>query len=501
VLNLLRPAAALVLLAATLVAGETDPLLSAPVVLRINDGRWLERESQRFAAALGDDPATVRGELARSLYRCRSFDGVDLNRPAIIAWRGGRSPLLAAIPVANRSQFLAAFGAVDAGEPPLVRVAERDGTVVFTQNHGKEVWEYRILIAGRTAFLGRTVEECARLAALPAAMPDAQRAPIELTLRGAALAEIDPSLPAWIGRLPPLPLPMGECAMLPWLGQHLRAGLASQLAAVGLEVRTTASGDLRAALRLHAAPDSDLMGWLGQQRPTVERSAAQLRQAGAVAVVTGRLAFQGQAERWTLDLADRLKQQLGARWTGAADADYRSLCGLIERSGGWALAALPGRTQAWVVEHPRAAEAVHLAGSVLQTLRGAKAEPWQDGERSGLQLADRSGASLLAAGDRHGLRLDGPDAAALVPLAGQVLARLDQPAAQGDARPALVALWADLAQAWEVPVPEGETAIEPVPLTGAMRVVGSDTLELTAEVNLPRMAALLQALRNAGAAR
>jgi hypothetical protein len=122
-------------LAAIAFAGETaNPLDQAEVVLQVRDGRWVDREATRFAAAYNGDLSAVRSELAQALYRSVSFDGIDLTRPALIAWRTGKAPLLAVIPISDRATFLRSFGAVDIGEAPLVRTGERDGTVIYTQN-------------------------------------------------------------------------------------------------------------------------------------------------------------------------------------------------------------------------------------------------------------------------------------------------------------------------------------------------------------------------------
>ena len=145
-------------------ASMLDTMLAdALAVVRINDPRWVEREIVKFAATLGIDPAPMRSELSRLLYRCLSTDGIDLTRPALLAWRTGPAPLIAIIPLANRRLFLDSFGVSLGDDAPLIRIGERDGTVLYSQNTNDGLVEYRLLVSDKAAFLARTTEECRAL--------------------------------------------------------------------------------------------------------------------------------------------------------------------------------------------------------------------------------------------------------------------------------------------------------------------------------------------------
>jgi hypothetical protein len=478
-------------------AGEpltANPLDQAEIILRVRDGRWVDREATRFASAYGGDLAVVRGELARVLYWAHSFDGIDLGRPALLAWRSGKSPLLAAIPVANRTAFLASFGALDSAAPPLVRTGERDGTVIYRQNQPGGEWEYRLLVAGNIAFLARSLEECRLLAAVigtPVVDPFAP--PIELLLRGGGVKA--PRLPGadWLAALPALPLGAGELSLVPALLSGARGGLAEQVSALSLTAQSDAQGRLCLSARLAARPDSALASWIGVQRPSTERLASQLRRSGTAVLLTGRLTFQGQLERWAFDQAELLRAAAGARWNEAADGAFRSLCTLVERSGAFAVAVErsgPGLLQAWVVEHPRSIEVVQSVAVLAGALRGEEPKTLKLGERLAFGLGGSGIASYSLAGDRHAIRVDDQSSKRGAAAAGEVLGRLEEPGVLDDA-PTLLALWLDLAQAWNAPAPAEGMAADPVLVTGALRLAGPGQLIGTVEVSLSALGKLL----------
>jgi hypothetical protein len=488
----------LYLCALALAAGESaNPFDQAEVMLLVRDGRWVEREATRFAAGLGGDPAGVRYELARSLWRCRSFEGIDLGRPALLAWRTGKAPFLAAIPVSNRARFLDNFGEVEPGEPPLVRTGERDGSVIFTQNQPDGLWEYRVLVVDDTAYLARSLEECRRLAAQPPIAVDPGAAPLEMRLRGASVRR--PRPPGWslVAALPDLPIELGEILAVPGVGQQIGDDLAGQCSTLALAARSNAQGDLLLSLRAQARPDTPLAHWLAQQRPAAERLPGQLRQPTTAVLISGRSLFQGQLERWTLELADRLKAHAGARWSMTIDAAYRTACSLLERTGGWAIAidrTEAGMVQTLAIEHPRAAELAQTLAETSACLRGTTITPVSVAGHAGGGSATANGRSMvLVAGDRHVVRLDARNDA-LMAHAEAAMQRLDQPG-NLDAQPSLASAWLDLALAWNAPVPAEAERAEPVIVTAAIRPVGIGQVDLTMQLPLSRFAALLGQLQ------
>ena len=470
-----------------------NPLDQAEVVLRVRDGRWVDREATRFAAAYGGDLALVRGELARVLFRCRGFEGVDLGRPALLAWRPGKAPLLAAIPVSNRNEFLASFGAVERDDPPLVRTGERDGTVIYRQNQPGGEWEYRLLVAGNIAFLARTAEECRRLAvAIGTPAVDPSAAPVELQLRGAGVRS--PHLPGadWLTALPALQLHFAELTSVPGLLPGVWNAIADQVATLSLTAQSDLQGQLILNARVSAKPDSALAGWIGQQRPGTERLAGQLRRPGTALTISGRLLFQGQLERWAFDQVDLLRAAVGAGWNDAVDGAFRSLCTLVERSGGFAVAlerSGSGVIQQWVLEHPRAIEVVQSVAVLAGSLRGENAQTVKLGDRPAFSLV-KGVSSYFVAGDRHAVRVDDAGSKRGAAVAGEVLTRLDEPGSI-DAAPALIAMWSDLGLAWNAPAPADGVPADPVIFTAAMRSDGPGRLSCTAGVPLSALGRVL----------
>lgn len=487
--------ALLALLAMALPAGESGTALDqAQVVLKVRDGRWVDREATRFAAAYGGDLAGIRGELARMLFRTSSFDGIDLSRPSLLAWREGNAPLVAVIPISNRAAFLSAFGTVDDGEPPMVRTGERDGTVIYRQNQPGGEWEYRLLVAGSVAYLARTAQECQRLAsAIGQLGNEPTAAPLELIMRGDALRA--PRLPGAnaLASLPPLPFSPAEFASVPALAVNAWSGLSEQLASISIQARSDAQGNLLLNARFTARADTSLASWISAQRPGTERLASQLRSPDTAILVSGRLSFQGQAERWAFEQADELKSAAGARWNDAADGAYRGLCTLIERTGAFAVSVDrrgTGLVQSWVAEHPRAFEVVQSAASVFAALHGGSSEQVKLGSRSATLATSGTASSLFIAGDRHAARLDDKASGRAVNAAGDLMQRLDESGSL-DAAPALLLAWIDLGRAWGAPPPAEGIPAEQVVVRGMVRPSSAQALDVLCEVPLAGMGRIL----------
>lgn len=491
---MIRTLCACLVASAMLAAQAADPLADARTVLLVRDGRWADREATRFAAAYGGELASLRSDLARVLYRSSSFDGIDLARPALLAMRPGRAPLVAIIPITDRNRFLAGFGAVDGSEAPLVRVGDRDGTVVYRQNDPGGELEYRLLVAANVAYLARTADECRRLAAGPALATDPTLAPLELSIHGDGLT--DPWLPgaSFLAALPELPSVPGELARLGAVAHAAWAAIAGQTAALRLSLRSDAQGDLVLGLRLDPRADTALAGWIVAQRPASERLASQVRSDDTVLMLAGRLALQGQAESWALDQVETVRRISGRSWHAGVDAAYRELCTLSERSGAWAL-AIERRgavtSQIFVLEHPRAVEAAQGFATLAGAVAAVAPAPLQFAGGSGHAVA----GAVIAAADRHLLRVDGGNAARR---AADLIPRLEESGSLDDA-PALAVLWTDLLRAWSVPPPSDGGTAAPLELRGALRVTDNGALAAQATVPLGALGAALGRIRAASA--
>lgn len=223
--------------------------------LWINDPLWVSERLDRFARLSGVDMAPVRGRLVRAAYLINDLDGIDLGRPALMVWRDGASPLAAVIPIADRDTFLHHFGSVRLPEGPLVRVGERDGTVIFSQNTDQGLWEYRLLIGERSAYLARTPAECRALAA-------------------ARSLRHDEDLPAVLGQMDSGRLLDEAEGLLTDAGlptAPLRANIGS------LRWALVQSGrDLRLAFHAVTVPGSPFARWLQRQDPQGSRLLTRL---------------------------------------------------------------------------------------------------------------------------------------------------------------------------------------------------------------------------------
>jgi len=375
----------LVLIAGWLRAAEglPAPLTEVQALLRVNDPRWLERELMRLTAAASLDTGPARQAYARLLYHAQSLDGFDLTRPALLAWRSGVAPLLAIIPLTDRRAFIQSFGSGLGDEAPLIRVGERDGTVVYTQNRNEGLAEYRLLVIDNTAFLAATPAECRALAERPLSLV-ASAAPLSLQLQGDYLAAST--------AVPELNLPL-----LGNTGEYARRAyqsLAAQVESVTIELRPDGEDSLRVQAKLQARSETALAVWIGNQKNQPSRLLPLLRTPNSVLSLAGTVAWQGQGERLGQLFGEVAKQRAGARWTPVVEDAWQSLWSILDRSGAFAwactLSAKDGRllfADSSVIEQLRSAELLPLANTVRQALdAGSVASAVAVGNASGYRF-------------------------------------------------------------------------------------------------------------------
>ncbi len=321
--------------AAGLTAAETAPIADARAWLRINDGRWLDQLITRFSSAAGSDTKPLRSALARQLFLCRSLDGIDLSRPAWLAWRSGNAPLVAVIPVTNRSEFVASFGVAPDGEPPLVRVSDRDGTAVFTQSRASGMWEYRLLISNGVAYLARSVDECRRLAAIPIPFPAPGAPPVAFTASGDFLAS--QGLPVGIPFAPPNSGTSLFGGFLPDFSSPYALVMA-QVDAITWGLQAAGGDGLRLNATATAKPGSALQEWLTLQRNQPNRLSPALRGADTALTFFTQASWQGVMEAYMRSRLPEQKAHAGKRWNDAATESWNTLAALSDRTTGEAFA-------------------------------------------------------------------------------------------------------------------------------------------------------------------
>lgn len=314
-----------------------DPLVGdCLAVLRVNDLLWLERQAAGYAAAAGVDPAGTRGQVAQWLFCTRGLDGIDFNRPALVAWRTGKAPLLAIIPLSDRPAFMSGFGQSARFGPPLIRIGERDGTTVYSQNTARGLIEYRLLVQNDTAYLTPSVEECRRLADHPW-VRTGQPAPVELTCKPGFLLSKGDDFPSFDLPAQTVELDPHLVFLLGRFGTGISADLLAQVATISLEVRPVGEIGVVIEGRIQAHADSALAQVIAVQKNQGSRLLPILRSANTVMSLHGSIAWQGQLDRIGQQLAGVVQAKLGERWTRAVEEAWRESWATRDRNGAFAM--------------------------------------------------------------------------------------------------------------------------------------------------------------------
>jgi hypothetical protein len=386
-------------------------LADALAVLRINDPRVVERETTQFAATLGIEPQPIRSAVGRLLFHSAGLDGIDLSRPALLAWRPGPAPLVAIIPLKDRRLFLDQFGDSLGTDAPLIRVGEREGTVVYSQNGNDGLIEYRLLVSDRAAYLARSVDECRQLASHPL-QPALTEPPLTFTASSAWLAglSLDPAL--WLGG------PRGEgpdlTALLNLSALRSLAGaswaeLVPQLSGMVIELRPDADGMIKLQTRVLALPDSPLAIWISNQRNQPSRLLPVVAGAKAALSLTGNIVWQGQADRAAQPVGELLKATAGDRWSPVVEETWHSICSIVDRCGPFA-AALDLDAKGTVLsselrlagDQPRAGELSAYLASLVQAVSGTASAPLVAGG-TGFRIQPAGGVPAAVIGSERWL--------------------------------------------------------------------------------------------------
>ena len=487
----MRVCAILGLLAASLGAVDPGDPMAAQTLLQINDAHWIEREAARFAASLGHDPAPIRRRLAETLYRNRSLDGIDVLRPAMLWWRTDNSSLTALIPLKDRRIFCDGFGFE---QPPMVRVGERDGTVVYTQNLPTGLREYRLLAVDEVAVVARNVEDVHRLVPrIPDLLAtDPNQPALRLVLRGEALRQaLVP--PVWL----PLPrLPVSGLDLRPALNA-LGPWIARESASLTIEVRSLDATQARLSVILKARPDGELATWLASQQNQPTRIAGLIESPTTALVGTTRMAWNGRLEDLANTLGPSQRASVGPAWTPTVEESWRQVWRLAERIGeiAFALEENPegGLTVIGISEQPRATEqAVHLNALAA----AATGDPGRSSDVDGTTVVTRTiygRTEASAAGARHIVSVSTSGSAGAE--AGATAARLAVNAAQvvpPRGTPALMTLRADLGRLVRmVPGANRESEAVKCPITALVTTKPGGVLQLDVTIPLEATAGAL----------
>jgi len=392
--------------AADIRPGKLPAALSdALAVLKVNDPRLLDREVTQFASGLGINPEPLRAGMAALLFRSRNLSGIDLTRPALMAWRAQEPSLVAVIPLSDRRTFLENFGA--SGDAPLIRVGERDGTVVYTQNGNDGLLEYRLLVSDRAAYLASTTALCRELAEFPL-QAVASDAPLVFTAsdgflnRLGASTELSPEYRTAVAALSP-----GAAS----LQRAMRAGWSAfieQLTSAEVTVRPNAQGTMNFRLTVQSKPDSALAVWVGNQRNQPSRLLPVVRSEQSVFTLAGNVVWQGQAERMGHIFAPVLKEAYAERWTAMVEENWTALWALTDRAGPFAAATdldfkagKPVVETRYLGDQAKAQDMLSLITLVSQSLTGTVGEAVTAGNASGYREQRPDGDHVLVATERY----------------------------------------------------------------------------------------------------
>ncbi len=485
-------------------------LATATATLRINDPFWLDRELISYANTAGAKDGLLRNVIAQFLYGARGLAGIDLRRPAILAWRDGASPLVAIIPIAagQRQQFMRDFGAVGLG-PPMVQMGQRDGTTIFSQVGAKVNNEYRVLVQNDTAYIARTPGECAALAAMPLATIDERLPKLVFEASGTFLAgnATGVSLP-----LPDLDAATAQAGVAA-AGYALNAmpALIGQVQSVSWalgpgQVEDSWMISARAVARI----GTPLAQWMANQRNQASRLLPALTSEHTVLTVHGGISWQGELERFGVDLAAEMGPRLGAqRWNQAVEQAWNQQWQILDEQGAFAAAfdlvpAAGGHPASsisrFACEQPRGGELMALEQSIAPAL----AEPGQVvvtssdvvvGDRTGQQraLPGEARTAVRVATESHVIEVQS-DQADVPALASETLGRIQQ-AGRPVGTPGLVVVRIDLTRIVRAFLPDDDTpdpVLEDVAFEFACKTGVQGSVGFEMELPLGRISVLLR---------
>jgi hypothetical protein len=381
-------------------------LADALAVLRVNDPRMLDRETTQFATGLGSNPEPLRAALAHLLFRSRNLEGIDLSRPALMAWRASSPPLLAVIPLNDRRIFLEHFGAGFGEDAPLIRVGERDGTVVYTQNGNDGLIEYRLLVSDRVAYLAGSIAACRELADFPLQVAS-NDSPLIFTANAAFIAQLNTATEGSAGQRKMLQAMPPGLANLQHVSRASWNAFTSQLSKIEFSLRPDQQSNMNFAMRMEALPESALAVWAANQRNQPSRLLSMVRTEHSVLTLAGNVMWQGQAERFGENFEPALKQLFGDRWTTMVEENWTSLWTLADRAGPFAMAAdvaikdgKPVGETRYLIDQPKAQELMSLINLVSQNLTGAVSEAVTAGNATGYHEQHPDGDTALVSNDR-----------------------------------------------------------------------------------------------------
>ncbi len=346
----------------------------------INDPAWLFGQLDALVGVAGHPAQRLRGLLRESLLLSASLDGIDLERPAFLAWRRGPAPLVAVIPVKDRRAFLRDFGRVLLIDRQMIRINELSGTIVYSQNTMDGLWEYRLLLRNDYAYLARSADECRALAEMGLASGD-ETLPIALWTDGDYLLRVFQDqvnqacrvvAGGWIQ----------DCVVFSRMVADLRER-SEHIAGIDLRIVREGEDRVMPRLTLRPRPDSPLALWVARQRSRSSRLLGAVARDGDLVQVHGALQWQGEIEDFGRRFAARLRDHDAVTIDSERASALRGFFNLLDRRAAFAMAWHPphhgsqgsGPTLRAVAEQQLATEYLRGQRAMDQVLNAVDGRP------------------------------------------------------------------------------------------------------------------------------
>ena len=317
------------------------PQLSKDVraFIQLNQPRWVVESVATMATALGLTDGHTQAYVAEFLFGSVDLSGIDLSRPAVLAWRTGDAPLVGMIPVADRSAFLRTFGLVQHIDRLLMRVGERDGTVVYSQNTDAGLFEYRMMFRDGYAYLARNSNECRLLADFKRSTSAFDGAPLIMRASGESIADmamrhqIFSSMPAGFNII----------QELPWL-QTLQADVPAfmkQADNLTLTIESKSEGRVKIQTQISAVTDTDLAAWSARQVNTGSRYLPVLARSDDIARFHANIRWKGEMEAIGRNVIQEILETNPAILPAEREHEFRSYFRMFDNreqtAGAWGL--------------------------------------------------------------------------------------------------------------------------------------------------------------------
>lgn len=327
-----------------LVATDPTPLLppslagEAQAILALHDPAWVVAKATAIADASGERGKQLMAWLDATCFLSRTHAGINLDVPAVLAWRNPPAPLLARMAVADRKLFQSDFGKLPIFDQILVALRQAQGFTTLSQVTPSGVWEYQLLMQEKSACLARTQDECRLLAAM-AQTKAATDTKVTFLIRKEALR---------------VPFQVGLSGF---------GNLIPQIEAVHCELSEIDKTVCAIRLRNLLVPDTPLAAWFGQQRNSGSRLLGAARQDRELVSGYGQITWNGVMELLGRDLSSAL---LAAKPDLAANrlANLRAWFRHLDQMGAfaWSLSLDANRAPLvfQIVEQPAAVEFLNL---------------------------------------------------------------------------------------------------------------------------------------------